>query len=214
MATLDSINIGQPRIIPPHRPPTGIDKRPIPSAQITTLGVVGDAVIEKKHHGGPDQAVYIYFAEDYAFWERELGRALRPGLFGDNLTISGVDPADVAVGDRFAIGDALLEVTMHRTPCNTFAAQMGDPRWVKQFHKAMRPGAYARAISEGVVHPGDAVDYTPFPGTKVRVSALMALDGRRELDRATLEWALAAPLHHQKREKYEALLAGLDSTTA
>lgn len=210
MASLLSINIGRPEIILPHKAPTGINKQAVLSAQITTLGLVGDAVLDTKHHGGPDQAVYLYFAEDYAFWEREVGHALRPGQFGENLTIEGIDTADVAVGDRFTIGEVVLEVSEHRTPCATFAAQMGDPKWVKQFAKARRPGAYARVLHEGSVHPGNTVAYTPFPGTKVRLRETMALDGHsHELDEATLRWALSAPIHMKTRAKYEARLAEL-----
>lgn len=209
MAELVSINIGRPERVGTRRAPSGINKQPVLSAAITPLGLAGDAVLEVKHHGGPDQAVYIYFAEDYAFWEGELGHELRPGLFGDNLTISGIDPAEIAVGDRFAIGDVLLEITLHRTPCATFAAQMGDAGWVKRFHEARRPGAYARVINEGVVHRGDAVRYIPAPGAeRVRISALMGLDGQRDIDAGTLRWALRAPLAEKKRTKFEALLAG------
>lgn len=210
MAQLVSINVGRPEKVGTRRAPSGINKQPVLSAAVTALGVVGDAVLEVKHHGGPDQAVYIYFAEDYAFWERTLGQTLRPGLFGDNLTIAGVDPAGIAVGDRFRIGEVLLEVTLHRTPCATFAAQMGDPGWVKRFHDARRPGAYARVLTEGTVHRGDDVTYTPAAGEdRVRVSQLMGLDGRRDIDAATLRWALAAPLALKHRAKYEARLADL-----
>jgi MOSC domain-containing protein YiiM len=210
MAALLSINIGRPEIILPHKSPTGINKQPVLSAQVTTLGVVGDAVLDKKHHGGPDQAVYIYFQHDYEFWERELGHALRPGQFGENLTIGDIDSTDIGIGDRFTIGDVVLEVSEHRTPCATFAAQMGDPRWVKRFAQARRPGAYARVLREGLVHPRVAVAYTPFPGPRVRLSETMALDGKSQtLDAATLRWALSVPIHMKTRAKYEARLAEL-----
>jgi MOSC domain-containing protein YiiM len=211
MARLLSVNIGRPEKIGSRRAPSGINKQPALSARITTLGVVGDAVLETKHHGGPEQAVYLYFRHDYAYWEEVLGRTLRPGMFGENLTLEGIDATDLAVGDRFAIGDVLLEVSYHRTPCATFAAQMDDPLWVKQFHEAGRPGAYARVLAEGDVHPGDVVRYLPFDGPKVRVSALMALDGRRDLDAATMRWALSAPLRLKTREKYSARLAELEA---
>lgn len=211
MAVLSSINIGRPQIILPHKSPTGIDKQPVLSAQITTLGLVGDAVLDTKHHGGPDQAVYIYFEDDYAFWEAELGHKLRPGQFGENLTIGDIDSTDIGIGDRFTIGAVVLEVSEHRTPCATFAAQMGDPKWVKRFAKARRPGAYTRVLHEGSVHPGDAVVHTPFPGTKVRLSETMALDGKSQtLDAATLRWALSVPIHMKTRAKYEARLATLE----
>jgi MOSC domain-containing protein YiiM len=205
--SLLSINVGHPERV--GNGLSGINKQRVVSARLTTEGVEGDAILNRNHHGGPDQAVYIYFQHDYDFWERELGRWLRPGLFGENLTITGIDATDIAVGDRFRIGEALLEVTYHRTPCGTFGAQMGEPSWVKRFQQARRPGAYARVLNEGTVQTGDAVHYTPFDGTKVRVSALMALDGVREIDVETLRWALSAPIREKTRAKYEALLAGI-----
>ena len=209
MPELLSINIGHPERV--GRTMSGINKQRVESARITTLGVEGDAILNRRVHGGPEQAVYLYFQHDYDFWERELGRWLRPGLFGENLTISGIDATEIAVGDRFRIGEAVLEVTKHRTPCGTFDAQMGEPLWVRRFHQALRPGTYTRVLSEGDVHTGDVVDYTAFGGTRVPVSALMALEGRRDLDADTLRWALSAPIHQQTRAAFEARLAELIS---
>ena len=104
-------------------------------------------------------------------------RTIAPGTFGDNLTIEGVEGRNVCVGDRFAIGDVVLEVTSHRTPCMTLAARMDDPGFVRRFHKANRPGAYFRVIAPGPVSAGDDIDYQRFAGEQVSVAELMALDG-------------------------------------
>ncbi len=209
MAALVSINLGTAQHIPGYGPLTGIVKTPVASAGIERLGMAGDAVCDSKHHGGTDQAIYVYFADDYAWWGNELGRTIAPGTFGENLTIAGVEGRAIAIGDRFAIGPVLLEVSYHRTPCMTFAARMGDPLWVKRFHRANRPGAYCRVLAPGVVEAGMAVDHAPFAGERVTVSELMALDGSREIDPAFMRRALATPIREKTRFKFETRLASL-----
>jgi MOSC domain-containing protein YiiM len=209
MAKLVSINSGEAQHIPGYKPLTGIVKQPIASAEIERLGLVGDAICDRKHHGGADQAIYVYFADDYLWWATELNRSIEPGTFGENLTISGVEGRNVAIGDRFALGPVLLEVTYHRTPCMTFAAAMGDPLWVRRFHRANRPGAYCRVLAPGTVTSGMPVEYQPFAGERLTVSDLMALDGVKDLDHAFMRRALSTPIREKTRVKYEEKLASL-----
>lgn len=209
MAELVSVNVGSAQHIAGYKPLTGIVKLPVPSAQVERLGIASDAICDRKHHGGTDQAIYVYFADDYQFWANQLGQRIEPGHFGDNLTISGVEGRAVTIGDRFAIGPVLLEVTYHRTPCLTFAALMGDPMWVKTFHRAGRPGAYCRVLTPGIVEPGMAVTVTPFAGERITVSELMALDGVREIDPAFMRRALTTPIREKTRFKFEDKLARL-----
>lgn len=209
MASLISVNHGTAQHIAGYEPLTGIIKVPVASAQIDRLGLAGDAVCDRKHHGGVDQAIYIYFADDYQFWADQLGKRIEPGWFGDNLTIAGVEGRTVAVGDRFAIGPVLLEVTSHRTPCMTFAAHMGDRFFVKRFHRAGRPGAYCRVIEPGVVEAGQAVTYQPYAGERITVAELMTLDGKREIDPVFMRRALTAPVHYKMRADYQDKLASL-----
>lgn len=210
MAELISVNVGAAQHIAGFKPLTGIVKEPqLGPVQIDTLGLADDAICDRKHHGGRDQAVYLYFQSDYDFWTGQLERQLAPGLFGENLTIGGVDGKAVAIGDRFEIGAVILEVTYHRTPCMTFAARMGDPGWVRKFHKAGRPGAYCRVLASGAAEAGMAVNYLPFAGERVTVSDLMALDGVRSIDPAFLRRALLTPIREQTRTKYEERLQQL-----
>ncbi|MCS6760207.1 MAG: MOSC domain-containing protein [Candidatus Devosia euplotis] len=97
------------------------------------------------------------------------GRPDRARVFGENLTIGGVEGRLVAIGDRFIIDDVALEVSSHRTPCMVFAARMGDPKFVKRFHQAGRPGAYCRTIRPGVLHAGEPVRHEPFAGARITV---------------------------------------------
>lgn len=209
MASLISINVGTAQHIAGYKPLTGIIKTPVESAEIGRLGIDSDAICDRRHHGGPDQAIYVYFADDYQFWATELGRSIVPGTFGDNLTIAQVRGAEVAVGDRFAIGQVLLEVTSHRTPCMTFAAHMGDRGFVKRFHQAGRPGAYCRVLQTGTVEVGQDVDYERYNGARLTVAELMALDGQRQLDPDFMRRALTAPIHYKMRADYEDKLASL-----
>jgi MOSC domain-containing protein YiiM len=209
MAQLLSINLGTAQHIPGYAPLTGIIKTPVATAHIERLGLAGDAICDRQHHGGSDQAIYVYFADDYLWWADELGQSIAPGTFGENLTLGGIKGREVAIGDRFAIGPALLEVTYHRTPCMTFAARMGDPGWVRRFHRANRPGAYCRVLAPGAVEAGRDVGYEPFAGERVTVSELMALDGVREIGPAFMRRALATPIREKTRFKFETRLASL-----
>ena len=128
-------------------------------------GLVGDTIGNQKLHGGDDQAVYAYAREDLDAWEIQLEQKLTNGMFGENLTTSGIDVTQARIGERWRIGtDGLvLEVSAPRTPCRTFAAFLDLDKWIKTFTQAGKPGAYLRVISPGAVRAGDAItiDYRP-----------------------------------------------------
>lgn len=141
---------------------TAIDKRPIEGAvRIGPYGVRADVQADRKHHGGLDKALYAYAQEDAAFWESELGRELPPGWFGENLRLEGLDVNAALIGERWRIGERVeVEVTMPRTPCQTFARWVGgaDARgWVRRFSSERRLGPYLRVLRGGNVRAGDEV---------------------------------------------------------
>lgn len=212
-----SVNLGQPQPIRSKSGLTGIFKRPIAHlVQVNHLGLAGDAVIDTENHGGPDQAVYIYTAPDYAWWADFLGQALEPGTFGENLTISDLESAHLNAGDRLLIGDparptVILEATAPRIPCGTLAARMEDPHFVKKFKETERPGFYCRVIQPGTVQAGDPFAYQPYPGAVV----LSMLEMFHEfytphLDEVTLRRHLAAPVAIRDRLDKEAKLRKLN----
>lgn len=155
---------------------TAIDKRPVAGpVRVGALGLAGDHQANRRHHGGPDQAVYAFASEDLAWWGRRLGRPVEPGLFGENLTTAGIDVNAAEIGERWRIGTALLEVRSVRTPCAVFKAWLGrsgydDRAWARRFTEAARPGPYLRVLEEGELAAGDAIDVVHRPGHGVTVT--------------------------------------------
>jgi len=171
---------------------TAIDKRQVDEPlDVKTLGVYGDVQASRKHHGGPDKAVYAYADEDADHFAALLGREITPGLFGENLRTSGVDVTGAVLGERWHIGERLIvEVTMPRTPCATFARRMHVSKWVKTFTDAGRPGAYLRVIRAGQVASGDEITVTDRPAHGVTIGECFAgLEPERA--RILLEWNAA-----------------------
>jgi MOSC domain-containing protein YiiM len=186
---------------------TGIGKRPADGPVfIGAESVSGDTVCDTRHHGGADQAVYAYSADDYQWWSGRLGRELAQGTFGENLTIGGL-PSDMNVGDRLLIGDVLLEATAPRIPCSTLAAQMQDSGFGMAFRNAERPGIYFRVLNEGEVSAGDAVTVIENPARIVSILELFRLAYDLRPDAAALERYLEAPLAARMRATVEEKLA-------
>ncbi|MGV8937977.1 MAG: MOSC domain-containing protein [Allorhizobium sp.] len=178
---------------------TGINKAALLAPVLVDAeGLVGDAICNRKHHGGVDQAVYIEGSVSLDWWRDELGVPLKSGTFGENLVIEGLDNRQVAAGDRFVIGDVVLEVTSARIPCATFAAHMVDPKFVKRYKMAARPGIYCRVISGGFLQAGQPVEYVAYTGTRVTLPEMMATFGKK-LEGKERERYLSAPIHHKLR---------------
>lgn len=186
---------------------TGIRKGPVERGYAGALGLAGDVVADEENHGGPDQALYLYSTEDYAWWADELGGVPEPGTFGENITLSSFGPEPVRIGDRFRIGVALVEVTAPRIPCSVFATRMGEPDWVKRFAAARRPGLYVRVLEPGEVAAGDAVERPASGSGHPTVVDLMDVWYDPEPERELLERLLASPLAVRARANVERMLA-------
>jgi MOSC domain-containing protein YiiM len=167
MGTLISVNVGRPEPTI-HSDPgvTAIGKKPVdgpvqvsaPTAEKGVSGLAGDAICDVRHHGGVDQAVYAYAREELDAWAEELGQELPNGMFGENLTTSGLTVSGALIGERWRIGATLLlEVSATRIPCRTFAGWMDRGRWVRTFTDRARPGAYLRVLTPGEIRAGDEV---------------------------------------------------------
>jgi MOSC domain-containing protein YiiM len=138
---------------------TGIFKSPVEGrALLRETGFVGDRQADRSVHGGDEKAAYLYSADAYDWWSAELGRRLGPGEFGENVTVTGMADADVCVGDRLRLGDALVQVTGPREPCFKLGIRMADHRFPARFLAAGRNGFYVRVLEEGEVGAGDALE--------------------------------------------------------
>jgi MOSC domain-containing protein YiiM len=185
------VNVGVPRPVELDGRTvwTAIWKSPV-AGRVPLRGVNlgGDDQADRTVHGGPDKAVYAYGAEDTEWWEAELAASLGPGAFGENLTVRGMPVSEAVIGERWAVGSALLEVAQPRLPCFKLGLRMGDPRFLKRFAVAGRPGAYLRVVAEGDIAAGDAIEVVSRPDHGV-TSALVsrALLGEPQLLAAALQ---------------------------
>ena len=202
---LESINVGNNETVAHGNKSfvTGICKTPVATPiTIGETGVRGDTVVDLEHHGGPDQAVYAYSADDYDWWAQETGREFAPGLFGENLTIRGFPP-DMNVGDRLLIGELVLEATAPRIPCSTFAARMQDSGFGLAFRRAERPGIYFRVLNGGEVSAGEAVTFVASESGNVSILELFRFYYALNHDADTLLRYLDAPVASRFRTKIE-----------
>ena len=179
MSEVVSVNVGTPREFAwAGIGRSSIDKQAVRGVvPVSRRGLEGDQVSDTKHHGGVDQAVYAFAREDLDWWERELGREIRDGQFGENLTTRGIDVNESEVGERWRVGSATFEVAMVRTPCNDFKIWQrlngyDDRAWVRRFALVARPGPYLRVIQEGEIQAGDDLTVVHQPGHGVTVSIM------------------------------------------
>jgi MOSC domain-containing protein YiiM len=208
-----SVNLGKAENVSGAKKPylSGIAKRPADApVAISTLGLDGDVVCDDRYHGGADQAVYLYGQPDYAWWEAELGRPLAPGSFGENLTLTGWESAGCMVGERFSIGEVILEVTSPRVPCATLSSHMGDSAFLKKFRRAERPGVYCRVLRTGLVKAGDTVTHEACFGEALGIMELYRDAFAPAKDAETLRRHLSAPLASRIRLAKEEALAVLE----
>lgn len=138
---------------------TAIFKQPnLGRVRVGPLGLAGDDQADKRHHGGPQQAVYALAFGEYEHWRQELAREIPIGLMGENLTIEGLDDTTICIGDIFRIGTTELQVSKTRAPCATLAMAMEDPTFPKRFLARLRVGPYFRVLKEGELGVGDRVE--------------------------------------------------------
>ena len=158
---LVSVNVGLPRTITLMRRAvaTAFFKEPVAGAiPVSRLGLRGDGQADPRVHGGPAKAVYLYPFEHYAYWSAVLGRTdLAPGAFGENFTTEGLLETETRIGDVFAVGSAVLQVTRPRRPCAKLGLRMGSMGFVRVFAAAGRPGFYLSVVEEGSVETGDVI---------------------------------------------------------
>jgi ferredoxin-NADP reductase/MOSC domain-containing protein YiiM len=158
---LVSVNVGMPRDVSWRGRTvfTGVFKDPVTGPRrVRKLNIDGDGQGDLGGHGGEQRAVFVYQLDSYRYWERELGRTgLVPGQFGENFTVDGLADAEVCIGDRYAIGTAVFEVTQPRVTCYRVGIRMEDPRIPALLVSHRRPGFYFRVIEEGDVEAGDDI---------------------------------------------------------
>jgi len=216
MPSVVSVNVGTPRVADwAEIGRTSIAKHSVAGAvHVGLLGIDGDQVSDRRHHGGVDQAVYAFAREDLDWWAGELGQEIPDGQFGENLTTLGIDVNEAEIGERWQVGEALLEVRSVRTPCNDFKNWMGlsgydNSAWVRRFAQVARPGPYLKVLGEGSIRAGDELSVIYEPGHGVTVSMMYrAISTEPALLPRLLDVPDLVPKARARAEQYAAAVAG------
>jgi MOSC domain-containing protein YiiM len=191
--TVLSVNVGTERgfAYGGRTAKSAIWKSPV-TGRIGARGVnlAGDEQADRKAHGGPDKAVYAYAIEDARWWEREIGRSVAYGEFGENLTTEGIEVNQALIGERWRIGTTVVEVSEPRIPCWRLGVRMNDKMFPRRFTDAMRPGAYLRIAVEGDVGAGDEIRVVEKPDHDLTIRDVFRIYTR---DHGEAERLLAIP---------------------
>jgi MOSC domain-containing protein YiiM len=215
LITVVSVHVGvrQTLAVGPRSVATGIFKSRVnDQVAVDRLGLAGDAVCDHRHHGGVDQAVYVYTEEDYAFWARQYRRPFDAGGFGENVVIRGLDAAELAIGDRLRLPRVTLEVSAPRIPCGVLAAAVPEPGFAKAFQKAARPGFYCRVIQPGTIAADDEGSLEAYSGPAKTLLTVYHANYQTP-SRDQLRQLLMVPIDQRTRKKFETALAKQEKGT-
>lgn len=159
---LQRLLVGDVRPLGPRGVPSGIAKTQVDQPlALGPLGLAGDAQGDTKHHGGPEKALHHYALDHYPAWVAEIGpRDVfgAPGAFGENLATLGLLEDDVAVGDVFALGSAVIEVSQGRQPCWKLNERFAQPDMARRVQATGRTGWYYRVLEPGDVSPDSRLE--------------------------------------------------------
>jgi MOSC domain-containing protein YiiM len=155
-----SLNVGLPsaQLYEGREVITAGAKKPVSRAVLRLGRVEGDGQADLVNHGGLEKAVCVYPFDHYPYWNRQLGRDLKPGAFSENLTVFGAIETEVCVGDVFQIGEAMVQVSQPRMPCTKLAGKNESKMLPKLMANVGYTGFYVRVLSEGLVAAGDGFD--------------------------------------------------------
>lgn len=156
-----SVNIGEPRVIQLNDKEelTGYFKKPLDIPIVLGFeNVMNDFVSDRVNHGGVDKACYLYSSDHYEFWKMKYPDLdWDYGMFGENVTVAGLNESELFIGDVLEIGGAVVQVTQPRQPCYKMGVKFGESTIIKEFIEAPYPGIYVRVLQEGSIQKGDEI---------------------------------------------------------
>lgn len=211
---IDAVLTGKPRRFGAKGEASAIAKTPVAGAlHVGFLGIAGDEQADLTVHGGPDKAIHHYPRDHYDWWRGTLGdHALlaAPGAFGENISTAGLVENEACLGDRYRLGNALVEISQGRQPCWKLGHRFGVASVPATVVSSRRSGWYYRVIEEGSVAPGDALVLVerPLPDWSVERVFMLLIGGAGKREPAALRALVATEaLAKTWRVRAEKLLA-------
>jgi MOSC domain-containing protein YiiM len=210
-----STNIGRPTTIEwrGQQVRTGIYKHAVERPIFLGIeGVGNDHVIDRRFHGGADKACYLYSADNYLFWKNKYPNPEWGwGMFGENLTVSGLSESEICIGDRFQVGDAVVQVSQPRQPCFKLGVRFNDQSVVDDFWNSPFPGVYVRVLIPGMVEKGDEMLLIDRNPESLSVSQVFSIFQLNRNNKELIHKALDEPfLAESCRRDIEKLLQNLN----
>lgn len=161
---------------------------------LDTEDVENDHVLDRRYHGGVDKACYLYSADHYPFWkDRYPELKWEWGMFGENLTVSGLNESNIRIGDRFQIGGAVVQVSQPRQPCFKLGVRFGDQKVVDDFWNLPFSGIYVRVLQPGNVSKGDRFTLSESNPDSLSVSQVFSIFRSKRTDFELIKKAIAEP---------------------
>lgn len=156
---------------------SAIFRKPVDDPLLLQMrGLTGDQVADSKHHGSPDQAVCCQPAAHYDFWndvyQLEGVARLGAGSVGENWTLANCTEADVAVGDIFQVGEAVVQVSAPRYPCTKQERKLKLPNFFNEVLRTQRTGFYLRVLEPGMVQVGDELTVVERPSPQFTIQLI------------------------------------------
>lgn len=188
---------------------TGIFKKPVSESLTLSINdVVNDTVIDRVHHAGVNKACYLFASDNYPYWKK-----LYPekewdwGMFGENLTVEGLDESKIRVGNIYKLGTALVQVSQPREPCYKLGIRFGTQDILRQFIDHNKPGTYVRILEEGQVKTGDTLELQEQSKNALTTQQFYELIFMREKPKEILSLFMSNPSVPQyKKERFKKYL--------
>lgn len=139
----------------------GVPKLALDTVEVSYSGVIGDVQGSRNHHGRPWQALCLY-SDELINAFRAQGHTIGRGSAGENITISGLNWAEVRPGVRLRVGTVLADVQAYAVPCRHNAQWFtdGDFNHMSSQHGPVSR-VYATVREPGQISTGDTVVLEP-----------------------------------------------------
>ncbi|WP_318345848.1 MOSC domain-containing protein [Flagellimonas baculiformis] len=189
-----STNIGRPTKITWNgkETTTGIYKFPVQEPLFLDVEEVqGDTVADRKVHGGAYKACYLFASDHYPYWQEKYPDLDWDwGMFGENLTVEGLDESQIRIGNIYRLGSALVQISQPREPCYKLGIRFGDQNILKAFIEHGWPGTYLRILETGTVAVGDTMELVEESKNPLTTQQFYQLLFAKEKDKTLLQWAI------------------------